>query len=94
MSSTTEESSPPMYALGIDSSTQSCSAVIIDIKNSQVLVEESINFGVSLPQYNAPSGFINPTLGNPKEIHASPLMWLDALDLLIGKIKRPLNLSI
>ena len=92
MSDNTEQQEEPMYALGIDSSTQSCSAVIIDLKNKNVIIEESINFGQSLPQYNAPQGFIvNNDI--PNEFHSNPLMWLDALDLLMEKLKAECDLS-
>jgi len=91
MSDNTEQQEEPMYALGIDSSTQSCSAVIIDLKNKNVIIEESINFGQSLPQYNAPQGFIvNNDI--PNEFHSNPLMWLDALDLLMEKLKAKCDL--
>ncbi|MFQ3243147.1 MAG: xylulokinase [Lentimonas sp.] len=69
------------YALGLDSSTQSCSALIIDVALGTVVAEASINFGAQLPQYNAPSGFIPD--GEHGEVHSDPLMWLDALELLL-----------
>ena len=46
------------WALGIDSSTQSCSAIIIDVDQGKVIAESSVNFGEQLPEYNSPSGFI------------------------------------
>lgn len=79
------------YALGLDSSTQSCSAIVIDTSTQAVVAEASINFGKQLPQYNAPSGFI-PN-GIDGEVHSDPLMWLDALELLLGELKTRCDLS-
>ena len=79
------------YALGIDSSTQSCSALIIDLDGGKVVAEASVNFGEKLPQYHAPSGFI-PDGGNG-EVHSDPRMWLDALDLLLASLAEQFDLS-
>lgn len=71
--------------LGLDSSTQSLSAMIIDTGSGRVVLDESVNFGKSLPQYGSPSGFLpNP---DPQLKHADPLMWVEALDLLLGQLK-------
>ena len=78
--------------LGIDSSTQSISALIIDPASGAVLADESVNFGKDLPQYGAPSGFIPGGKGG--EVHSDPLMWLDALDILFGKLSAKTDLSV
>ena len=75
----------PRYSLGIDSSTQSCSAVIIDLDDNKVVVEASVNYGQELPIYDAPHGFIAASK-NEGEVHADPCMWLDALDVLFQKL--------
>ena len=77
--------------LGLDSSTQSISAVIIDTDAGEVLFTESINFGERVSKYNAPSGYHTNEQG---EFFADPMMWLDGLDLLLEKLKSkeaPLN---
>jgi xylulokinase len=79
-----------MY-LGLDSSTQSLSALIIDPSSGKVLAEESVNFGNDLPYYGATNGFIPGGLNG--EVHANPMMWLDALDMLFGKLKGKVDLS-
>ncbi len=79
------------YSLGIDSSTQSCSAIVIDVEQGVVIAEASVNFGEQLPQYNAPNGFI-PT-GENGEVHSDPRMWLDALDMLINDLAQHCDLS-
>ena len=70
--------------LGLDSSTQSLSAMIIDTETGSVVLDRSVNFGKDLPQFGSPSGFLlNP---DPKLKHADPLMWVAALDLLLGRL--------
>lgn len=78
--------------LGIDSSTQSISALIIDPSSGTVIAEESVNFGGELPQYGAPSGFIPG--GDRGEVHSDPRMWLDAIDLLFSKLSAATDLSL
>lgn len=80
-----------MLALGIDSSTQSCSAIIIDTGTGSIVAQSSINFGERLPQYMAPQGFIP---GAPDgEVHSDPRMWLDALELLLEELGKKCDLS-
>ena len=77
--------------LGLDSSTQSLSAILIDPAAGKTIASESVNFGQELPQYNAPSGFIPG--GKAGEVHADPRMWLEALDLLFQKLSEKTDLS-
>lgn len=79
------------YALGIDSSTQSCSAIIIDTEAGKIVAESSVNFGERLPEYNAPQGFIPD--GPNGEVHSDPRMWLDALDALLQDLAEKCDLS-
>lgn len=79
-----------MY-LGLDSSTQSLSALVIDPTSGSIIADQSVNFGNDLPEYSSPSGFIPG--GRDGEVHANPLMWLDALDLLLGKLAEVTDLS-
>ncbi len=72
--------------LGLDSSTQSLSAMIIDTDSGRVVVDESINFGKALPQYRSPSGFLEHA--DPQIKHADPLMWVAALDQLLSRLKQ------
>jgi xylulokinase len=71
--------------LGLDSSTQSLSAMIIDTSTGRVVLDHSINFGKALPHYRSPSGFLEHE--DPQVKHADPLMWVEALDLLLGTLK-------
>lgn len=71
--------------LGLDSSTQSISAVILDTDSGQLVAEASVNFGNDLPHYGQPSGY--DASGARGEVHSNPLMWVEALDLLLGRMK-------
>ncbi len=77
--------------LGLDSSTQSLTAVLIDPASEKIICQTSVNFGTELPQYGSPSGFI-PS-GSNGEVHADPRMWLDALDLLFSRLGTLTDLS-
>lgn len=79
------------YSLGIDASTQSCSAIVIDVAVGAVVAEVSVNFGEHLPQYASPQGFLPD--GVDGEVHANPLMWLDALDLMLERLRAQCDLS-
>lgn len=72
--------------LGLDSSTQSLSAVIIDYERSKVVYDKSLNFDQALPHYKTQNGVLpNP---DPLVKHSPPLMWAEALDLLLTMMKK------
>jgi xylulokinase len=71
--------------LGLDSSTQSLSAMIIDTDSGRVVLDETINFGKRLPEFRSPSGFLEHE--SPQIKHSNPLMWVAALDRLLGELK-------
>jgi xylulokinase len=77
--------------LGFDSSTQSLSAILLDADQGKIIAEASVNFGIELPQYAAPSGFIPG--GVHGEVHADPMMWLEALDSVLKKLSAKVDLS-
>jgi hypothetical protein len=77
--------------LGLDSSTQSLSALVIDPASGAIVKEVSVNFGSAFPSYGSPSGFIPG--GQDGEVHADPRMWLEALDLVFAKLKEGFDLS-
>ena len=79
------------YTLGIDGSTQSMSAIVIDLSNNQIVCEHAINFGDRLPQYDSPNGFFEGDSSN--EVYSNPLMWLDAIDLLFEELKDLCDIS-
>jgi len=72
--------------LGLDSSTQSLSAVVIDYERRKVVYDKSLNFDRALPHYKTQNGVLpNP---NPLVKHSSPLMWAEALDLIFAGMKK------
>ena len=70
--------------LGLDCSTQSLSALIIDAREGSILSEVSVNFENDLPHYQTSSGFVHGDL--PGEVFSDPLMWVEALDLLLTRL--------
>ena len=72
--------------LGLDSSTQSLSAVIIDFKNKKILLEKTLRYDERLPHYKTHNGIIRGK--DPKVVHSYPLMWVEALELLFEELKK------
>jgi xylulokinase len=71
--------------LGLDSSTQSLSAVLIDCDSHKVIYEKSLNFDRALPRYKTRNGVLPNR--DPLIKHSPPLMWIEALDLLLAQMK-------
>ena len=72
--------------LGLDSSTQSLTAVIIEIDRDRrrLVLETTLGFDEELPQYGTRHGVLpdpDPAVGV-----SPPLMWVDALDLMMGRL--------
>jgi xylulokinase len=72
--------------LGLDSSTQSLSAVVIDLDAHKVVYEKSVNFDEALPQFKTKNGVLANR--DPLVKHSSPLLWAAALDLLFAQMKK------
>ncbi len=72
--------------LGLDSSTQSLSAVVIDLDAHKVIYEKSLNFDQALPQFKTKHGVLPNRDALVK--HGSPLLWAAALDLLFAQMKK------
>ena len=75
----TETRHMPLY-LGLDCSTQSLTAIVIEINGDtrRVVFSRSLNFDRDLPEYETTGGVRRGIDDN--EVFASPLMWADALD--------------
>ncbi|HHU14258.1 MAG TPA: carbohydrate kinase, partial [Lentisphaerae bacterium] len=71
--------------LGIDSSTQSMKALVIDPAAARVAGSASVSFSTDLPHYRCPDGVLPND--DPLVKHADPLMWLAALDLLLARLQ-------
>jgi xylulokinase len=72
--------------LGFDCSTQSLTAIVIEVDRDRthVVFETSFTFDGALPGYGTKYGVL-PASG-PGIAASPPLMWADALDLMLGKI--------
>jgi len=72
--------------LGLDSSTQSLTAVVIEIDGDRrrLVFETTLGFDGALPEYGTRHGVLphpDPAVGV-----SPPLMWCDALDLMMGRV--------
>jgi xylulokinase len=74
------------FFLGLDSSTQSLSAVVIDLDTRKVTYEKSLNFDQTLPQFKTHNGVLNNR--DPLVKHSSPRLWAAALDQLFAEMKK------
>jgi xylulokinase len=72
------------YFLGLDSSTQSLTGIIIDFNSGSIIRTYNINFDKELPHYNAEKGVI--VFEDDRIVHSYPLMWIEALELLFEKL--------
>jgi xylulokinase len=72
--------------LGIDCSTQSLSAVVIDLDTRKVIYEKSLNFDQALPEFKTRHGVLPNR--DPFVKHSSPRLWAAALDRLFAQMKK------
>lgn len=72
--------------LGLDSSTQSLSAVVIDLDTNKVVYEKSLNYDTALPEFKTKNGVLPNRDALVK--HSNPLLWAAALDLLFAQMKK------
>ena len=72
--------------LGLDSSTQSLSAIVIDHDARKVVYQSSLNFDKALPHYQTENGTLRSD--DPLVVHSPPLMWVEALDALFAKMRK------
>ncbi len=76
------------YYLGLDSSTQSLSALVIEVNGGErrIVFDHSFKFDDEFPEYGTTNGVLR---GNdPLEVWSSPLMWADALDRMMAIVSR------
>lgn len=71
--------------LGLDSSTQSLSALLIDLDTGATVKELSLNFGKEFPEFACLQGFL-PHI-DPLVRQADPLLWVAALDRLCARLR-------
>lgn len=72
--------------LGLDASTQSLTAIVIEVAGHtrRIVYHDSLNFDRDLPEYGTTAGVRRGA--TPDDVHASPLLWADALDRLMGRL--------
>jgi xylulokinase len=71
--------------LGLDCSTQSLSAIVIDHDSREIVYNQSLNFDRALPHYGTRNGTLRSD--DPLVVHSPPLMWVEALDRLFAQMK-------
>eukprot|EP00667_Euglena_gracilis_P005551 EG_transcript_5583 len=72
----------PRYYLGVDCGTQSMKAVVVDAALGSV-AEAAVGFDAELPAYGTAGGCHR----QGDRVTAPPLMWVEALELLLDKLK-------
>lgn len=75
----------PLY-IGFDSSTQSLTAVVIEISGQErrIVFQRSLGFDETLPQYKTRHGVL--TSDDGRTVVAPPVMWADALDRMMATL--------
>jgi xylulokinase len=77
----------PLY-LGLDSSTQSLTAIVAELDNDrrEIVFQSSLSFDKDLPQYGTRYGVLPNA--NPAVAHSSPLLWTEALEVMLARVAR------
>ena len=72
--------------LGLDSSTQSLTAIVIEVESTgaRVVFDESLTFDETFPHYETDHGVLPRS--QPDEAVSSPVMWSDALDAMMRRV--------
>jgi xylulokinase len=71
--------------LGLDSSTQSLSAIVIDLDSRKVVYEASLNFDRNFTGFGTNNGTLRNS--DPLVVHSPPLLWAEALDAMFAKMQ-------
>jgi len=71
--------------LGLDSSTQSLTALVIDAGAGRIVYEKSLNFEQVLAHCGTQSGVLPDP--DPLVKHSPPLMWVEALEAIFGAMR-------
>lgn len=80
------------YFLGLDASTQSMTACIINAQTPDKIITKSINFERDLPHYGTSAGAVTSG-ANRLEVWSYPEMWAEALDMLLDSLSKDFDLS-
>jgi xylulokinase len=84
----------PLY-LGFDCSTQSLTAIVIDIRGGdrRIVFERSIDFDRAFPGYGTTNG-VRRDPDDPAIVVSSPLMWAEALERMMAIVARESGLDL
>jgi xylulokinase len=74
------------YALGIDFGTQSAKALVLDVRGAGVMHTDAFDYDTAFPKYGTEGGVLPSQ--NLALRHTSPLMLLEALDLVFGRLQK------
>ena len=77
--------------LGLDLSTQSATALVLDTQAGKTLARARAGFGADFPGRGHPEGFLPGGQGGV--VHADPLLWLDGLELTLERLSKLTDLS-
>ena len=77
--------------LGLDLSTQSATALVLDTAKGTTVARARAAFGADFPDRGHPEGFLRGGQGG--EVHADPLLWLDGLELALDRLARLTDLA-
>jgi xylulokinase len=73
----------PFY-LGLDSSTQSLTAIVIDSDSRKAAFTSTLSFDEAFPKYGTRHGVLPPS--KPRVALSSPVLWADALDAMMARV--------
>jgi len=74
------------FALGIDFGTQSVKALVLDVRSAGVVQTDAFDYDTAFPMYGTEGGVLPSKY--PVIRHTSPLMLLEALDLIFGRLQK------
>jgi xylulokinase len=76
------------FYLGLDSSTQSLSAIVLEVEGDrrQLAFESSIAFDTAFPQYGTRHGVLPNE--DPTTAASPPLLWVDALEEMMRRLQQ------
>src|SRR5687768_18462263 len=77
----------PLY-LGLDSSTQSLSAIVLEIEagRRRIAFDSSIQFDETFPRYGTTHGVLPDP--DPAIATSPPLLWVEALDQMMERVAK------
>ena len=82
------------FYLGLDSSTQSLTAIVIEVDTDArgVVFEHAFRFDDEFPDYGTTNGVFRGS--DPREVWSSPLLWADALDRMMAIVSREAGIDL